>query len=167
LWGAPLTSRCFLALKSRLTPVITGENRSGVGDLLAVLSPQQKQLQTSFAADEPGFTLIFRKDCGGPPHPLASRCFLAPKSRLTRVITGENRSGVGDLLTSQFSILRSIQNLESHQVFKELKGYETLHSQMPVFSSKGSATLRYCALANCSRSSGARIWLTLNTRPAL
>src|SRR5260370_24074131 len=92
------SSRCFLALKSRLTRVITGENRSGVGDLLAVLSPQQKQLQRSFAADERSFTLIFRKDCEAP-HPLASRCFLAPKSRLTRVITGENRSGVCDLLT--------------------------------------------------------------------
>src|SRR5713101_4742635 len=30
--------------------------------------------------------------------PLASRCFECPKSRLTRVITGEKRSGVGDLL---------------------------------------------------------------------
>src|SRR5260370_41613010 len=89
------SSRCFLALKSRLTRVITGENRSGVGDLLAVLSPQQKQLQTSFAADERRSTLIFRKDCGAP-HPLASRCFLAPQSRLTPVITVENLSVVGD-----------------------------------------------------------------------
>src|SRR5260370_21625815 len=93
------SSRCFLALKSRLTRVITGENRSGVGDLLAVLSPQQKQLQTSFAADERRSTLIFRKDCWAP-HPLASRGFLAPKSRLPPLIPSQHRSGVRDMLAS-------------------------------------------------------------------
>src|SRR5260370_34665709 len=35
---------------------------------------------------------------GALPHPLAGNCFRVPKSRLTRVIISENRSGVGGLL---------------------------------------------------------------------
>ncbi len=55
----PLAGRRFECPKSRLTRVITGENRSGAGDLLpkpspqsSVVSPQQKQPQKTFAVDE-------------------------------------------------------------------------------------------------------------------
>jgi len=40
---------------------------------------------------------------GGSPHPLASKSLKGPESRLTRVITGENQSGAGDLLLVCFN----------------------------------------------------------------
>jgi len=64
----------------------------------SVVSPQQKQLQKTFAADQLQINTDLLGDCGTPPHPLAGRCFECHKSRLTRVITGENQSWVGDLL---------------------------------------------------------------------
>jgi len=83
-----------------LTPVVTGEERFGAGDLLKQFSA--KATAKTFAADERGSTLIFG-GLGGP-HPTCWQVFEVPKSRLTRVITGEKRSEMGDLL-KQFSVL--------------------------------------------------------------
>ncbi len=52
----PLAGRCFDGSKPRLTRVITGEERLGARDLLAVLSLQSsvsaKATAKTFAADE-------------------------------------------------------------------------------------------------------------------
>jgi hypothetical protein len=49
-----------------------------------------------------------------------------PKSCLTRVIIGGNRTGAGDLLEP----VLGTQSSESEQIFKDLKGHETPHSRM-------------------------------------
>jgi hypothetical protein len=62
--------------------------------------------------DQHGFS-----DDLGEPHPTCQQVFLSTKIRLTRVNTGENRFGAGDLLA-----VLSPRNPESHRIFKELKG---------------------------------------------
>ncbi len=78
-----------------------------------------------------------------PPTPLARRSLERPKSRLTRVIIGENQSGVGDLLgvfknsfklqapssKGQAAHVFSALRIYSNRVFKDLKDYKTPHSQ--------------------------------------
>jgi len=54
--------------------------------------------------------------------------FEVPKSRLIRVITGENRSGAGDLLVVLGAVGRESQEdsfkLAAPRIFKDLKDYK-------------------------------------------
>jgi len=78
------------------------------------IQPKQPQnLSPQMDAEQRGFL----EDLCGPPPPLATKWFRCSKTRLTRVVIGENRAGVRDLLlvSPQLSVLSPQKNNRKKQ----------------------------------------------------